>query len=171
MVRSDSGSQYTSTEFQNFAKTWNFEHGAFGISCFCVAGNFPLSRLFMSNCAGELTSFIGVFVVNYYPRYFEIAQLENISSKTVITHFKSIFARHGIPSMVRSDSGSQYTSLCAREVRVCRTGSLAPYFSNFCALSIFHILKSCQKSVHLNLAGQYMKFNSETIYPRRMARK
>ena len=48
--------------------------------------------------------------MNYYSRYFEIAQLENISSKTVITHFKSISARHGIPSMVRSDSGSQYTS-------------------------------------------------------------
>jgi transposase InsO family protein len=28
MVRSDSGSQYTSAEFQNFAKTWNFEHSA-----------------------------------------------------------------------------------------------------------------------------------------------
>lgn len=51
-----------------------------------------------------------LIVVNYYSRYFEISQLENISSKTVITHFKSIFASHGIPSTVRSDSGSQYTS-------------------------------------------------------------
>jgi hypothetical protein len=47
--------------------------------------------------------------------------------------------------------------LCAREVRVCWTGSLALFVSNFCSLNIFHILKSCQKSVHLNLAGQYMK--------------
>jgi hypothetical protein len=51
-----------------------------------------------------------LIVVDYYSRYFEIAKLENISSKTVITHFKSIFARHGIPSMVRSDSGSEYAS-------------------------------------------------------------
>ncbi|CAC5382214.1 unnamed protein product [Mytilus coruscus] len=51
-----------------------------------------------------------LIVVDYYSRYFEIAKLENISAKTVITHVKSISARHGIPTKIRSDSGSQYAS-------------------------------------------------------------
>ena len=52
-----------------------------------------------------------LIIVDNYSIYFEIAKLENISAKTVISHFKSIFARHGVPSLVRSDSGSQYTSI------------------------------------------------------------
>ncbi|CAC5417870.1 unnamed protein product [Mytilus coruscus] len=51
-----------------------------------------------------------LIIVDYYSRYFEIAKLENIRASCVITHIKSVFARHGIPSKVRSDSGSQYVS-------------------------------------------------------------
>ncbi|CAC5393321.1 unnamed protein product [Mytilus coruscus] len=51
-----------------------------------------------------------LIIVDYYSRYFEIAKLENIRAPCVITHMKSVFARHGIPSKVRSDSGSQYVS-------------------------------------------------------------
>ncbi|CAC5421137.1 unnamed protein product [Mytilus coruscus] len=51
-----------------------------------------------------------LIIVDYYSRYFEIAKLENIRASCVITHMKSVFARHGIPSTVRSDSGSQYVS-------------------------------------------------------------
>ncbi|CAC5373081.1 unnamed protein product [Mytilus coruscus] len=48
-----------------------------------------------------------LLIVDYYSRYFEIAKLENIR---VITHMKSVFARHGIPSKVQSFSGLQYVS-------------------------------------------------------------
>ncbi|CAC5362482.1 unnamed protein product [Mytilus coruscus] len=51
-----------------------------------------------------------LIIVDYYSSYFEIAKLENIRASCVITHMKSVFARHGIPSKVRSDSGSQYVS-------------------------------------------------------------
>ncbi|VDI83091.1 Hypothetical predicted protein [Mytilus galloprovincialis] len=51
-----------------------------------------------------------LIIVDYYSRYFEIAKLENIRASCVITHMKSVFARHGIPTKVRSDSGSQYVS-------------------------------------------------------------
>ena len=50
-------------------------------------------------------------VVDYYSRYIEIARLENTTSKTVVNHTKSIFARHGIPEVVRSDNGPQYTAM------------------------------------------------------------
>ena len=50
-------------------------------------------------------------VIDYYSRYIEIARLENTTSKTVVNHTKSIFARHGIPEVVRSDNGPQYTAM------------------------------------------------------------
>ena len=51
-----------------------------------------------------------LIVVDYHSRYFEIAKLPDTKSTTVITHTKSIFARHGIPSEVISDNGPQYSS-------------------------------------------------------------
>jgi len=51
-----------------------------------------------------------LLVTDYYSRYPEIALLTNEQSKSTITHLKSIFARHGIPEMVFSDNGPQYSS-------------------------------------------------------------
>ena len=49
-------------------------------------------------------------VIDYYSRFIEIAQLTGSSSAEVVRHTKSIFARHGIPEVVVSDNGPQYTS-------------------------------------------------------------
>ena len=43
-------------------------------------------------------------VIDYTSKYFELAQLPNASSDTVITHMRSIFAQHGIPKVVFSDN-------------------------------------------------------------------
>ena len=51
-----------------------------------------------------------LLVVDSYSHYIEIAKLSNTSSKMVIMHTKSIFARHGIPKMVKSDNGPQYSA-------------------------------------------------------------
>ena len=50
-----------------------------------------------------------VLVVDYYSNYFEVAKLSNTKSPSVIQHIKSIFARHGIPEVVISDNGPQYS--------------------------------------------------------------
>ncbi|GBM00675.1 Retrovirus-related Pol polyprotein from transposon 17.6 [Araneus ventricosus] len=42
------------------------------------------------------------------PKYPEIARLNRLTSAEVINHCKSIFSRHGIPDVVRSDNGSQF---------------------------------------------------------------
>ncbi|GBO25324.1 hypothetical protein AVEN_20958-1 [Araneus ventricosus] len=42
---------------------------------------------------------------NYYSRYPEI---DRLTSAEIINHCKSIFSRHGIPDVVRSDNGSQF---------------------------------------------------------------
>lgn len=50
-----------------------------------------------------------LMVVDYYLRYFKIAKLEKHQCKN--SDFKSIFARHGIPTKIRCDSGSLYSSV------------------------------------------------------------
>ncbi|KAL1264137.1 hypothetical protein QQF64_004492 [Cirrhinus molitorella] len=51
-----------------------------------------------------------LLVIDYLSNYPEIALLTNTSSACVITHIKSIFARHGIPQVVCSDNGPCYSS-------------------------------------------------------------
>ena len=50
-----------------------------------------------------------LLLVDYYSRYIEIALLNRPSAEEVIAHMKSIFARHGIPELIMSDNGPQYS--------------------------------------------------------------
>ena len=56
-----------------------------------------------------------LLVIDYYSNYPEIAKLSSISSSDVILYMKSIFARHGIPSVVVSDNATCYSSRLYRE--------------------------------------------------------
>ena len=49
-------------------------------------------------------------MVDYYSRCIEIALLKRTTATEVIAHMKSIFARHGIPKLIVSDNGPQYSS-------------------------------------------------------------
>jgi len=51
-----------------------------------------------------------LIIVDYYSKFPEICLLKTTSSKDVINHMKSVFARHGIPTVVMSDNGPQYIS-------------------------------------------------------------
>ena len=51
-----------------------------------------------------------LLVVDYFSRYIEISKLPTVNSPQVISHLKSIFARHGIPQTIVSDNGLQYSS-------------------------------------------------------------
>ena len=51
-----------------------------------------------------------LLLIDYYSRYIEIALLNHPTAREVITHLKSIFARHGIPEQVILDNGPQYSS-------------------------------------------------------------
>lgn len=51
-----------------------------------------------------------LIVTDYYSRHFEVIQLRDTKSKTIIQKLKSIFARLGIPQKVVSDNGPQYSS-------------------------------------------------------------
>ena len=51
-----------------------------------------------------------LLIVDYYSRFIEVARLNRATSEEVILHTKGIFARHGIPEVVVSDNGPQYSS-------------------------------------------------------------
>uniref|UniRef100_A0A3B1ISF7 Gypsy retrotransposon integrase-like protein 1 n=1 Tax=Astyanax mexicanus TaxID=7994 RepID=A0A3B1ISF7_ASTMX len=51
-----------------------------------------------------------LLVVDYYSRYVEVVNLSLTKSVDITLHLKSIFARHGIPEVVVSDNGPQYSS-------------------------------------------------------------
>ena len=49
-----------------------------------------------------------LLLVNYYSQYPEIVKLSTTTSSAIIKMLKPMFARHGIPEVVRSDNGPQY---------------------------------------------------------------
>ena len=51
-----------------------------------------------------------VLLVDYFSRYPEVIKLSVTTSAAVINVMKSIFARHGIPEVVRSDDGPQFSA-------------------------------------------------------------
>ena len=51
-----------------------------------------------------------LIVIDYTSKYFELTQLPNALSDTVITHITSILARYGIPIVVLSGNRPQYSS-------------------------------------------------------------
>ena len=59
----------------------------------------------------ELNGTIYLLVVDYLSRFPEVVKLSrSTSSSVIIAHLKSIFSRHGIPEVLRSDNGPQYAS-------------------------------------------------------------
>nr|XP_050031134.1 uncharacterized protein K02A2.6-like [Dermacentor andersoni] len=50
-----------------------------------------------------------LIITDYFSRYPELVALNNLTSAAVINHCKSIFARHGIPEVVVSDNGPQFS--------------------------------------------------------------
>ena len=57
----------------------------------------------------ELKGYAYLLVVDYYSRFIEVARLNNATADEVILHTKEFFARHGIPEVVVSDNGPQYS--------------------------------------------------------------
>ena len=51
-----------------------------------------------------------LLVVDYFSMYPEVRKMSSTTSSSIISALKSVFARHGIPEVLRSDNGPQYTS-------------------------------------------------------------
>lgn len=63
--------------------------------------------------AADLFYFKGsqyLLVIDYFSRFVEMSKLSRTLSRDITDHLKSMFARHGIPDVVRSDNGPQFAS-------------------------------------------------------------
>ena len=58
----------------------------------------------------ELNKVNYVLLVDYFSRYPEVIKLSTTTSTVVINVMKSVFTRHGIPEVVRSDNGPQFAA-------------------------------------------------------------
>ena len=58
----------------------------------------------------ELKGVHYLVIVDYYSRYPEVVKLSSTTSTAVIAAMKPIFARHGLPEVLRTDNGPQYSS-------------------------------------------------------------
>ena len=70
----------------------------------------PLPKHPWEKVASDIFEFKGtsyLLVVDYFSRFIEVQKL---TSTAVVTALKAIFSRYGVPSVVVSDNGPQYTS-------------------------------------------------------------
>ena len=51
-----------------------------------------------------------VVIVDYYSKFFEVSHLPNSRSKIVINHIKPNLVRYGIPEIIVSDNGPEFSS-------------------------------------------------------------
>ena len=68
--------------------------------------------------ATELYDFQGrkyIIVVDYYSRWFDIKELSDETSHSVIKALWEVFATHGIPDVIMSDNGPQYSAETSRQ--------------------------------------------------------
>ena len=72
-----------------------------------------------------------MIIVDYYSRYIEISKLSQLTADAIITHTKSIFATHGIPELVYSDNGQQFSSEAYKQFALAyqfKQVTSSPYF-------------------------------------------
>ena len=73
----------------------------------------PRERLAMD--LFELHGKVYLIVIDYYSRWIESKRLGNLSSESVVYVLKEIFASHGIPVIVISDNGPQFSAATFRQ--------------------------------------------------------
>lgn len=109
-------------------------------------------------------------IMDYFSNFPEMALLSNITSASVITHTKSIFARHGIPHIVVSDNGPCFSSRewqkFVEQYDFCHVTS-SPHFaqSNGQAEKGVHILKQLLKKAADSNSDPYLALLSYRASP------
>ena len=68
----------------------------------------PWSKIGADLC--ELNNRTLLVICDYYSNYIEVARLNSVTSRSVIKEMKEVFARYGIPDILVTDNGPQFSS-------------------------------------------------------------
>ena len=70
--------------------------------------DYPFQKVGVDLCELEGQNYI--VLVDYYSRFIDVAKVGKITSEVVIKQLKGMFGRYGIPEIVISDNGRQFSS-------------------------------------------------------------
>ena len=68
----------------------------------------PWSKVAVDLC--DLDGRTLLVISDYYSNYIEVARITSITSKSIIKELKAVFARFGIPEVLVTDNGTQFSS-------------------------------------------------------------
>jgi hypothetical protein len=102
-----------------------------------------------------------LITVDYYSQYFEVDFLQETTSEAIIHKLKSNFARHGIPNVIISDNGPQYSSqefntFCTKWDITHETISPGNSRANGAAEAAVKVAKRMMKKCNLNKEDPYI---------------
>ena len=113
----------------------------------------PWSRIHV-DFAGPISGCIYLVVVDVYSKFPEVVKMNSTTVRTTITALRDIFSRHGLPEIIVSDNGPQFTAkefqqFCSDNGILHRTS--APYkpSTNGQAERVVQLLKSAIRQVQL----------------------
>ena len=69
----------------------------------------PWSRIHV-DFAGPVSGCTYLVVVDAYSKFPEVVKMNSTTVRTTITALRDIFSRHGLPEIIVSDNGPQFTA-------------------------------------------------------------
>ena len=116
----------------------------------------PWSRIHV-DFAASISSCMYLVVIDAYSKFPEVVKMSTTSAKATVTTLRDIFSRHGLPEIIVSDNGPQFTAtefehFCTSNGILHRTSAVYKPSTNGQAERVVQILKSAIKQAHLTNA-------------------
>ena len=113
----------------------------------------PWSRIHV-DFAGPISGCTYLVVVDAYSKFPEVVKMSTTSAKATVTTLRDTFSRHGLPEIIGSNNGSQFTAtefehFCTSNGILHCTSAVYKPATNGQAERVVQILKSAIKQAHL----------------------
>ena len=113
----------------------------------------PWSRIHV-DFAGPVSGCTYLVVVDAYSKFPEVVKMNSTTVRTTITALRDIFSRHGLPEIIVSDNGPQFTAkefqqFCSNNGILHRTSAAYKPSTNGQAERVVQILKSAIRQAQL----------------------
>ena len=106
---------------------------------------------------GPISGSTYLVIVDAYSKFPKVVKMSTTSAKATVTTLRDIFSRHGLPEIIVSDNGPQFTAtefeqFCTSNGLLHRTSAVYKPSTNGQAEHVVQILKSAIKQAHLTNA-------------------